>query len=79
MLASPGMLTGRGGSQHRLCPSCLELQSAGEGGWGGALKLKEVQSLSLLQPNPQVIIAPLRSLQLENLGSERSKQSGQCP
>lgn len=44
--------------------SCSQL---GREAGAGALKLKEVRSLPLLQPNPQVIIAPLRSLQLENL------------
>lgn len=79
MPASPGTLPGRGGSQHTLCPRCPELQSAGEGGWGWALRLREVQSPSLLQPNPQVITAPLRGLQLGNLGPDRPKQSAQCP
>lgn len=65
MLDSPGIFTGRGGAAHILfiLPGAVAIWEESLG--LGPLKLGEVQSLSLLQPNSQVFIAHLRSLQLE--------------
>lgn len=80
MLGSPGVCTGRGGTAH-----ILFILTGAVVIWGGSLglgplTLGEVQCLSLLQPNSQVFIAHLGSLQLELFWFRKlKKQSGPCP
>lgn len=80
MPGSPGTLTA-GEAPHTLHPSCLEQQSAGEGGWGlGHEGWERFSPFLCCSPTHKAIIASLGSPSSKNhLGSEHSKAKWAAP